>query len=552
MNIGQAKENIKNTVRLYLKKDEFGEYRIPVLRQRPVFLVGAPGIGKTAIMEQIAQELGIALVSYSMTHHTRQSALGLPVIRHMEFEGNEYDVSEYTMSEIISSVYDVMRESGLREGILFLDEINCVSETLAPSMLQFLQYKVFGRHHVPEGWVIVTAGNPREYNRSAREFDAVTLDRLKVIDVEADYEAWKAYAVSRGVHNAVINYLEIKKQDFYSIGTTEKGRAYVTARGWEDLSQILFLYEEEGLAVTQELIAQYIRHERIAREFAAYYDLYRKYKKDYHIEEILSGEASREMKERAACAPFDERISLLGMLNDRADAMMRECMEQSDYLTSLLQALRAVKAAVQKDRPAQSEQSSQSEKPTQSEEQAQSEKPAQDKQPSQSEKPTQDKQPAQDGRTEIVSDSMEKQACAREKLLDSLAAANALSAEDKRMHRRVIRFLEEQKKSLMLSDARNAEERFLLVKAAFDEETAKSRRETERTKDCIRHLFAFVEEAFAGGNEMLLLVTHMTVTDCCAGFIARFGCEEYQKRSGEMMLSERRNALLQEIGELGL
>lgn len=528
MNIGQAKENIKNTVRLYLKKDEFGEYRIPVLRQRPVFLVGAPGIGKTAIMEQIAQELGIALVSYSMTHHTRQSALGLPVIRHMEFEGNEYDVSEYTMSEIISSVYDVMRESGLREGILFLDEINCVSETLAPSMLQFLQYKVFGRHHVPEGWVIVTAGNPREYNRSAREFDAVTLDRLKVIDVEADYEAWKAYAVSRGVHNAVTNYLEIKKQDFYSIGTTDKGRAYVTARGWEDLSQILFLYEEEGLAVTQELIAQYIRHERIAREFAAYYDLYRKYKKDYHIEEILSGEASREMKERAACAPFDERISLLGMLNDRADAMMRECMEQSDYLTSLLQALRGVKAAVQKDRQAQSEQSSRSEKPTQ------------------------DKQPAQDGRTEIVSDSLEKQACAREKLLDSLAAANALSAEDKRMHRRVIRFLEEQKKSLMLSDARNAEERFLLVKAAFDEETAKSRRETERTKDCIWHLFAFVEEAFAGGNEMLLLVTHMTVTDCCAGFIARFGCEEYQKRSGEMMLSERRNALLQEIGELGL
>ena len=49
------------------------------------------------------------------------------------------------MSEIIASVYEVMEESGIREGILFLDEINCVSETLAPSMLQFLQYKVFGR-----------------------------------------------------------------------------------------------------------------------------------------------------------------------------------------------------------------------------------------------------------------------------------------------------------------------------------------------------------------------------------------------------------------------
>ena len=80
------------------------------------------------------------------------------------------------MSEIIASLYDVMEETGKAEGILFLDEINCVSETLAPSMLQFLQYKVFGRHSIPDGWVIVTAGNPPEYNNSVREFDLATLD----------------------------------------------------------------------------------------------------------------------------------------------------------------------------------------------------------------------------------------------------------------------------------------------------------------------------------------------------------------------------------------
>ncbi|MBR3105381.1 MAG: AAA family ATPase, partial [Lachnospiraceae bacterium] len=146
MNISQAKETIRNTVQLYLKKDDYGTYRIPIVRQRPIFLLGAPGIGKTAIMEQIAQEMGIALVSYSMTHHTRQSALGLPFITQKTYGDEEYSVSEYTMSEIIASVYDTMERSGLKEGILFLDEINCVSETLFPSMLQFLQYKVFGRH----------------------------------------------------------------------------------------------------------------------------------------------------------------------------------------------------------------------------------------------------------------------------------------------------------------------------------------------------------------------------------------------------------------------
>ena len=150
MDIQQAKQQIKYTMQAYFAKDEFGGYALPPQRQRPIFLLGAPGIGKTAIVEQIAQELEVGFVSYSMTHHTRQSALGLPFIAQKEYGGKTYDVSEYTMSEIIAAVYDAIEQTGHREGILFLDEINCVSETLTPAMLQFLQYKVFGRHKVPE------------------------------------------------------------------------------------------------------------------------------------------------------------------------------------------------------------------------------------------------------------------------------------------------------------------------------------------------------------------------------------------------------------------
>ena len=181
MNIAEAKEQIRYAMQAYFTQDEFGNFLIPVESQRPVFLMGPPGIGKTAIMKQIADELGVGLVSYSMTHHTRQSTLGLPKIVHKVYGDQEYDVSEYTMSEIFSSVYDLMEDSGVRRGILFLDEINCVSETLTPTKLQFLQCKTFGRHQMPEGWIVVTAGNPPEYNRSAREFDIVTWDRLKRI-----------------------------------------------------------------------------------------------------------------------------------------------------------------------------------------------------------------------------------------------------------------------------------------------------------------------------------------------------------------------------------
>ena len=254
MNIKQAKEQIKNAMTAYFTKDDMGNYVIPIQRQRPVFLIGAPGIGKTAIMEQIAQELDVALLSYSMTHHTRQSALGLPFISHKVYDGVEYDISEYTMSEIIASVYDMVEATGKREGILFLDEINCVSETLSPIMLQFLQYKVFGRHRVPDGWIVVTAGNPPEYNNSVREFDIVTWDRLKRIDVEPDYDVWKEYAYKVGVHPAVTTYLDIKKDHFYKVESTVGGKTFVTARGWDDLSQMIHLYEHHKLKVDEALV----------------------------------------------------------------------------------------------------------------------------------------------------------------------------------------------------------------------------------------------------------------------------------------------------------
>ena len=197
MNIKQAKQQIRNTLRAYLERDELGRYRIPPLRQRPVLLMGPPGIGKTQIMEQIAAEENVGLVAYTITHHTRQSAMGLPFIEKRVYGGEEFSVTAYTMSEIIGAVYELTERTGITEGILFLDEINCVSETLAPMMLQFLQCKTFGNQRLPEGWLIVAAGNPPEYNRSVRDFDVVTLDRVKRIEVREDFAVWKEYALNR-------------------------------------------------------------------------------------------------------------------------------------------------------------------------------------------------------------------------------------------------------------------------------------------------------------------------------------------------------------------
>ena len=316
MDISRARTQIIGAVQAYLSRDEHGLYRIPFHMQRPIIMFGPPGVGKTAIVAQIAEELDINFVAYSITHHTRQSALGLPFITTKTYGGREYSVSEYTMSEIIGACFDAIEESGVAEGILFLDEVNCVSETLAPAMLQFLQYKTFGQHRLPQGWVIVCAGNPPEYNRSAREFDPVTMDRLKRIDVEPDVDVWLAYAAERNLHPAVVTYLQAKPGAFYKVQAGVRGTMMVTARGWEDLSRIIGAFEAEGLGVDRDLIGQYLQDPDTADGFAVYYNLFRKYRDDYKIPGILAGEADDVVRARAAAAPFDERTVLVGLLSD--------------------------------------------------------------------------------------------------------------------------------------------------------------------------------------------------------------------------------------------
>lgn len=501
MNIKEAKEQIKNAMTAYFTKDGFGGYAIPIEKQRPVFLMGPPGIGKTAIMEQIAAELGVGLISYSMTHHTRQSALGLPFIVQKNYGGREYDVSEYTMSEIIASVYDMMEETGLREGILFLDEINCVSETLAPSMLQFLQYKIFGRHRVPDGWIVVTAGNPPEYNNSVREFDIVTWDRLKRIDVEPDFGVWKEYAYLSNVHPAIISYLDVKHSYFYKIESTVDGKSFVTARGWSDLSDMIKLYEKHGLKVDNALVSQYLQNKKIARDFAVYYDLYMKYKSDYQIGEILSGKASEEIKRRAKAAKFDERLALLSLILDGVNEGMRAVANEEDMLSALLACLKEVRAGLS------------------------------------------------NSAADAVKLLGEKASAVRAKI-EKGKASSSLSAEKRHTLNLTAAALEEEAALIERNDRPSGTAAFALMKKDFDSRVAALKKNAEAAGKKLSNAFAFLEEVFGEGQELLILVTELTINAHSSRFISRYGCKEYFAHNKELLFYERRKELIEELGDL--
>lgn len=499
MNIIEAKQEIINTVRAYLLKDETGAYRIPVEKQRPMLLMGPPGIGKTAIMEQIASELGINLVSYTITHHTRQSAIGLPFISKRDFGGEEYSVTEYTMSEIIAAVYEQIERSGIHEGILFLDEINCVSETLAPMMLQFLQYKTFGTHKVPDGFVIVTAGNPPEYNRSVRDFDIVTLDRVKRLDITADVEAWKRYAYQMGVHGAILAYLDIKKENFYIVKADLAGQQFVTARGWEDLSRIMTVYEEMGLPITRELVLQYLEDPEVARDFATYYDLYQKYRTSYHVPEILAGQRPTDIRALVS-APFDEKLSLIGLLTDALGQGFRTYGEQVDIQ-------RAVFTEMKKLR---------------------------------------------DGQNLMPMLTADHDALVAE--LQRRQKAHLLSHRAERIERKVILALEELMHDLSIArgdgTAITDDALYALAKQWFTKRESDRKATIEKTGTELTNAFGFLHDAFSDGQEIVIFLSNLNASSACLRFIKECGNDAYYQYNQFLLLRDQRSTLRAEAARM--
>ena len=327
MNILEAKNEIKNTIKIYLAKDANGNYEIPVERQRPTLLIGAPGIGKTAIMSKIAAELDIGFLGYTITHHTRQSAIGLPFISKKTFGGKEYSVTEYTMSEIVAEVYEAIESQGKKEGILFIDEINCVSETLAPAMLELLQHKKFGTHKIPDGWILTAAGNPEEFNKSVNELDMVTLDRVKKLDVEPDYEAFKTYALNSGVHSAIVGFLSLNSNYLFAAQKNPDGIELVTPRSWEDLSYAIYEYEKLSIPVNMTLISGYIQSPKIASEFAGYYAIFLKFGIIVSGDEVENGSLERI---DLTGSNFEEKFALSEILRAKAVKIADKVMAKAE------------------------------------------------------------------------------------------------------------------------------------------------------------------------------------------------------------------------------
>ena len=374
-------------------------------------------------------------------------------------------------------------------------------------MLQFLQYKIFGRHRVPDGWIVVTAGNPPEYNRSVREFDVVTWDRLKRVDVEPDYAAWKQYACRCvGMHPAVLSYLEINKNHFYTVQNPPMSGKTLRhgARLGRSVSQMIRLYEQNGLEGGRKARAAVPAGKDNRQGFCrCITTCSTSTSSDYQIgRTFLTGTApSRPSSGRAIAAKFDERLALLGLLLEATGAEMRETVEQETLLTDYMNAIKAFRMEIMAPH-------------------------------------------ADAGKA--LSQAIRSQ---RDELERGKIAAS-LSAADRARKQKLILMLQELEPAVR--EAPDGAAAFKRAKDTFDKALKALRKQAEETGKRLSNVFNFCEEVFGDGQEILILVTELTISYYGARFISRYGCPEYFRHNKEILFHERQQEIIAELEKLEL
>ncbi len=197
--------------------------------------------------------------------------------------------------------------------------------------------------------------------------------------------------------------------------------------------------------------------------------------------------------QRAKQASFDERLSLLSMLMDRLKLDIKNAVRKLDYVSYAAPILKGC-----------SELSG----------------------------------------TELI-DYIGKVQEGTAKKLSSQKRAGSLSKDEEYKLKKTAKLYQEVKKSLLDGNGLYED-----VKNRYNSEVMSIKKDSDKASKELDNVFGFSEEAFEGGNELLILVTELTVNPYTSRFIAKFGCKGYEKHQNELMITERRADLQAEAREL--
>lgn len=249
----EALNLIRASIRVNMKNARMGKDR------RPLMIWGAPGIGKSALVKQVAREMAMELVDIRLSQTEPTDLRGIPI-------PVKDDNGQTAVYWAVPACFPTNPNARV---VIFLDEIPNAPQACQSAAYQLVLDGKLGEYTLPRDVVVIAAGNRRSDKGGTHEMALPLQNRFAHIEVKVDHEDWVNYAVNTTLDASVVGYLAAFPTDLFEYNPLQSSRGFATPRSWEALSDYLSetstLHPHEFRALSAGTVG-----EAIAGKFIAY------------------------------------------------------------------------------------------------------------------------------------------------------------------------------------------------------------------------------------------------------------------------------------------
>jgi hypothetical protein len=254
-------------------------------KKRPLFLWGPPGIGKSELVADIAQELGGYMIDLRLGQMEPTDIRGIPFYNKDSGKMDWAEPVDLPTKEFASQ-YPIV--------VLFLDEMNSAAPSVQAAAYQLILTRRSGKYFLPDNVVMVAAGNRESDKGVTYRMPTPLANRFIHQEMRVDFPSYQEWAVNNNIHKDVVGYLSFAKQDLYDFDPKSASRAFATPRSWTFVSQIL--EDEDGDddtvmnliagTVGEGLAVKFMAHRKIAGKMPKPEDILSGKEKDLNVKEV--------------------------------------------------------------------------------------------------------------------------------------------------------------------------------------------------------------------------------------------------------------------------
>ena len=252
--------------------------------QRPLFLWGPPGIGKSELVEGITQDLGGLMIDLRLGQMEPTDIRGIPFYN-KDIGKMDWAEPVELPDEVTAAQYPIV--------VLFLDELNSAAPSVQSAAYQLILNRRIGKYKLPSNVVMVAAGNRESDKGVTYRMPTPLANRFIHQEMKVDFPSWQEWAVNNNIHKDVVGYLSFAKQDLYDFDAKSASRAFATPRSWTFVSQLLDEEEDNDTitnliagTVGEGLAVKFMAHRKVASKMPNPTDILSGKVKDLNVKEV--------------------------------------------------------------------------------------------------------------------------------------------------------------------------------------------------------------------------------------------------------------------------